>query len=230
MALGQLQTPKGPGGFGGPPTQAAPTPAAVAGVEATAQRPVGAQLQRPLGGPTTALPVRAPGAIAPQAPAAPVTTVGGAPAPAPLPNLATDPTYLEYTRSLGLSQADAQAAAQQAEAQVGANLSNNLYRDQTNTTLGINRQAGALESRGVNNSGEGLRDVNNLRIADAFRQEALRQTAAQQLSQLAENLALQHQQGDVGLANQGMTAAPLVFGNANPVSPLSTVGPTTVGP
>lgn len=154
-----------------------------------------------------ATPGTAPGAApAPTTPkpAAPVTT----PTPQPLPNLSQDPTYLEFVRSLGLSDADAQAMAQQATARVGAGLSNNLAQSQFQGQEGQRNIAGAMESRGLANSGEALRHLAVARTGQGFREEALRQQAAQQLESVMTNLALQQQASASRLAEVGLNRAP----------------------
>ncbi len=207
-------------GFGGAP---APTPNATTRDAGFAGAP--AQQRLPTVGGSSA-----PTAAPTGGPAAP----GGA---APNGALGTNPAYLAYLRALGLSQADAQAAAGQAVAGVQARLSNSLS-DLSRTNANANLNAGSrLEASGMSNSTTGRFQVAQFDAAEAARQEALRQAAAGQVQSLLTNLALANQRGQVGAANAALTAAPAVdlqaaaagnygVGTLSPAAALAAIGAT----
>jgi hypothetical protein len=113
-------------------------------------------------------------------------------------------------RAIGIKDADAAAAAQQATARVQAKLSNGLADSQRAQQQAGYNLGNRLESSGQGTSSVGQYDAAQQAAAYGARQEAMRQSAADQVATLLSNLALAHQAGDVGLTNAGLSAAPQV--------------------
>lgn len=149
-------------------------------------------------------------AITPQAPSAPAPATPSN--VTPNGQLGTDPAYLAYMRGVGLTDADAQAAAQQALARTQARMNNSLSDLGRQQAMAGFKLGGALESRGEDTSSVGRYAIANQDAAYAARQMALRQAAADNLASTLTNLALTFQKGQTGLANAALTAAPTVSG------------------
>ncbi len=146
-------------------------------------------------------------AATPAAPAAPAPGSAGGQGTT---TLGTDPLFLNYMRQLGITDADAQAAAQQASARIGARLTNSLSdAARANQVQGVNLGT-RLETSGQGTGSMGSYAAANLAQTYGARQEALRQAAADQLATLVSNLALNSQKGATGAAQAALTAAPTV--------------------